>query len=113
MVTNLTPAQLNERLLSGSVTLIDVRELHEHQDERIDGALHMPLSSFNPASVPVHPKKKVVFHCARGGRSANAVAHRDGRLVEMYTFVAVIYFILCFSLSSLVKKLQQKVAIIR
>ena len=45
--------------------------------------------------------------------SANAVAHRDGRLVEMYTFVAVIYFILCFSLSSLVKKLQQKVAIIR
>ena len=45
--------------------------------------------------------------------SANAVAHRDGRLVEMYTFVAVVYFILCFSLSSLVKKLQQKVAIIR
>jgi len=74
MITNVTPAQLAERLQAGNVTLVDVRELHEHQDERIDGALHMPLSSFNPASVPVHPKKTVVFHCARGGRSANAVA---------------------------------------
>ena len=45
--------------------------------------------------------------------AASKVAQRDGRLVEMYSFVAVVYFILCFSLSSLVKKLQQRVAIIR
>ena len=45
--------------------------------------------------------------------AASQVAERDGRLVEMYSFVAVVYFILCFSLSSLVKKLQQRVAIIR
>lgn len=45
--------------------------------------------------------------------AASKVAQRDGRLVEMYSFVAVVYFILCFGLSSLVKKLQQKVAIIR
>lgn len=45
--------------------------------------------------------------------AASKVAQRDGRLVEMYTFVAVVYFILCFGLSSLVKKLQQRVAIIR
>ncbi len=73
MITNLTPTQLAERLQMDSVTLIDVRELHEHQDERIAGALHMPLSTFDPASVPLHPKKPVVFHCARGGRSADAV----------------------------------------
>ncbi|MFZ3003584.1 MAG: ABC transporter permease subunit [Undibacterium umbellatum] len=45
--------------------------------------------------------------------SAAKVAQRDGRLVEMYTFAAVVYFIMCLGLSALVKKLQVKVAIIR
>jgi glutamate/aspartate transport system permease protein len=45
--------------------------------------------------------------------AASKVAQRDGRLVEMYSFVAVVYFILCFALSTLVKRLQQRVAIIR
>ena len=44
---------------------------------------------------------------------ADKVAHRDGRLTEMYIFVAVVYFILCYSLSLLVKQLQQRVAIVR
>ncbi len=45
--------------------------------------------------------------------AASKVAQRDGRLVEMYSFVAVVYFVMCFGLSSLVSKLQKKVAIIR
>lgn len=45
--------------------------------------------------------------------AASKVAQRDGRLVEMYLFVALVYFVICFGLSLLVKKLQQKVAIIR
>jgi glutamate/aspartate transport system permease protein len=45
--------------------------------------------------------------------AASKVAQRDGRLVEMYSFVALVYFILCFGLSSLVKRLQLRVAIIR
>ncbi|MBI3283485.1 MAG: amino acid ABC transporter permease [Burkholderiales bacterium] len=45
--------------------------------------------------------------------AASKVAQRDGRLVEMYSFVAVVYFLLCYGLSSLVRKLQQRVAIIR
>ncbi len=45
--------------------------------------------------------------------SAAKIAQRDGRLVEMYSFVAVVYFILCFGLSTLVKQLQKKIAIIR
>lgn len=45
--------------------------------------------------------------------SAGKIAQRDGRLVEMYSFAAVVYFILCFTLSQLVKRLQAKVAIIR
>ncbi|MBC7502017.1 MAG: ABC transporter permease subunit [Herminiimonas sp.] len=45
--------------------------------------------------------------------AASKVAQRDGRLIEMYLFVALVYFVMCFGLSLLVKKLQQRVAIIR
>ena len=45
--------------------------------------------------------------------AASKVAQRDGRLVEMYLFAAVVYFIMSFSLSYLVKRLQSKIAIIR
>jgi glutamate/aspartate transport system permease protein len=45
--------------------------------------------------------------------AASKVAQRDGRLVEMYTFVAVVYFAICLSLSYLVKYLQKRVAIVR
>jgi glutamate/aspartate transport system permease protein len=40
------------------------------------------------------------------------IAQRDSRVVEMYAFVAVVYFILCYSLSTLVKQLQRRIAII-
>jgi len=36
-----------------------------------------------------------------------------GRPIETYLLAAVVYFVICFSLSSIVKKIQQKVAIIR
>jgi glutamate/aspartate transport system permease protein len=45
--------------------------------------------------------------------AAAKVANRDYRLVEMYSFVAVVYFIVSFGLSSLVKKLQSRIAIVR
>lgn len=45
--------------------------------------------------------------------AASQVAHRDGRLVEMYVFVALVYFVLCFCLSMLVRTLNRRLAIIR
>jgi glutamate/aspartate transport system permease protein len=45
--------------------------------------------------------------------AAAKIAQRDGRLVEMYLFVAVVYFIISYSLSHLVKVLQQRIAIVR
>jgi glutamate/aspartate transport system permease protein len=45
--------------------------------------------------------------------AAAKVANRDYRLVEMYTFVAVVYFVMSYGLSTLVKQLQQRIAIIR
>ena len=45
--------------------------------------------------------------------AASKIANRDYRLVEMYTFVAVIYFVISYGLSTMVKRLQDRVAIIR
>jgi glutamate/aspartate transport system permease protein len=45
--------------------------------------------------------------------AAAKVANRDYRLVEMYTFVAVVYFVISYSLSLFVKRLQDRIAIIR
>jgi glutamate/aspartate transport system permease protein len=45
--------------------------------------------------------------------AASKVANRDYRLVEMYTFVAVVYFIISYTLSLLVKRLQDRIAIVR
>ncbi len=45
--------------------------------------------------------------------AASKIAQRDGRLVEMYSFVALVYFAICLSLSYLVKYLNKRVAIVR
>ena len=45
--------------------------------------------------------------------AASKIAQRDGRLVEMYSFVAIVYFVICVSLSYLVKYLSKRVAIVR
>src|SRR5215217_6012736 len=45
--------------------------------------------------------------------AASPVAQRDGRLVEMYLFAAAVYFVISFAASSLVRRLQARVAIVR
>jgi glutamate/aspartate transport system permease protein len=45
--------------------------------------------------------------------AAAKIANRDYRLVEMYSFAAVVYFVVSFSLSLVVKRLQTKIAVIR
>ncbi|HEX6007173.1 MAG TPA: amino acid ABC transporter permease [Burkholderiales bacterium] len=45
--------------------------------------------------------------------AAVKIANRDYRLVEMYTFVALVYFILSFTASYFVRRLQLRVAVIR
>lgn len=45
--------------------------------------------------------------------AASKVAQRDGRLVEMYLFAALVYFFVSFSVSRVVKHLQTRTAIVR
>ena len=72
---NLSPQQVADMLNKNKIILVDVREPQEYLNERIQGALLFPLSTFNPASLPaVDPARPVVFHCGAGVRSAKAVA---------------------------------------
>jgi glutamate/aspartate transport system permease protein len=45
--------------------------------------------------------------------AASKIAQRDGRLVEMYLFAAVIYFAISLAASHAVRRLQHRIAIIR
>jgi glutamate/aspartate transport system permease protein len=45
--------------------------------------------------------------------AASKIAQRDGRLVEMYLFAALVYFIISFVASQLVRQLQRRIAIVR
>lgn len=69
---NLSPTEAAELVNQGKVILIDVREAEEFAAARIPGALLHPLSTFDPAALPNDPARPVLFHCAKGGRSAMA-----------------------------------------
>jgi glutamate/aspartate transport system permease protein len=45
--------------------------------------------------------------------AASKIGQRDGRLVEMYCFVALVYFVICYALSAQVKRLQARVEVLR
>lgn len=45
--------------------------------------------------------------------AAGVIARRTGRLVEMYLFAAAVYFVICLLLSTLVRRIERRLAIIR
>jgi rhodanese-related sulfurtransferase len=74
-------------LADGSMLVVDVREPHEYAMGRIPGAVPLPLSRFDPADIPLEPGRRVVFSCAAGVRSMQALAIAQGAgldLVEHY-----------------------------
>ena len=95
---NLTPEQVKEELEKENVVLIDIREGEElKQNGKIHGSVHASrgmLEFYADPSLPYHKpefnkEKRIILHCASGGRSALAaatlkqmgyenVAHLDG-----------------------------------
>lgn len=45
--------------------------------------------------------------------AASKIGQRDGRLTEMYLFVAAVYLVICFTASSLSKLLEKRIKVIR
>jgi molybdopterin/thiamine biosynthesis adenylyltransferase/rhodanese-related sulfurtransferase len=73
-VPAITPRELDERRRRGDdLDLIDVREPHEWQIGRIEGARLAPLSSFAEALRTIDSARDAVVYCRSGVRSAKAV----------------------------------------
>jgi len=73
-VPTIAPVELQARLRRGDdVDLVDVREVHEWEIGRIEGARLAPLSSFAEALSTLDSARDVVVYCKSGGRSAKAV----------------------------------------
>jgi rhodanese-related sulfurtransferase len=73
-LNDLEPKEVAELLKRGEILLIDVREPREYAAGHIKGAQLVPLSRFDPHSLPDAAGKRIVFHCGVGARSARAVA---------------------------------------
>ena len=69
-IKEIDPVTLKQWMDEGKAILVDVREASEHAHGRIAAGHHMPLSNFNPAGLPDHADKIVVYYCASGGRTA-------------------------------------------
>lgn len=96
-VQNLTPAQVADEAQGGAL-IVDVRESEERlRDGTIPGAVHATrgmIEFYADPSSPYHrseflPDRRIILHCASGGRSALAadtlqqmgyenLAHLDG-----------------------------------
>ncbi|UFK98619.1 rhodanese-like domain-containing protein [Kaistella faecalis] len=82
-IDNLTPEQVQQELQNGSATLIDIREGNELKESgRIAGSVHAPrgmLEFYADSGLPYHKPelskdRRLILHCASGGRSALATA---------------------------------------
>lgn len=83
-VKNLSPLEVKAALDKGEAILIDVREAHEFAAERIAGAINLPLSKLTSTPLPDSGGKTLIFQCASGMRSVQAVrvCKNKGECVE-------------------------------
>lgn len=68
-IKEIDPVTLKAWMQEDKAVLVDVREPNEFAHERIAEAYHLPLSRFDPADLPAHDNKIVVYHCGTGGRT--------------------------------------------
>jgi rhodanese-related sulfurtransferase len=71
-VHDLTPEDVSKGMAEGRYLLVDVREPNEVAVEAYPGAVVVPLSTFDPRSIPDPAGKEVVFACRSGKRSVTA-----------------------------------------
>jgi rhodanese-related sulfurtransferase len=77
---------LAEGLSKGTLLLVDVREMHEYAAGHIPGAFSMPLSVFDVHALPAAEGRQIVFSCAAGVRSQQALmlANQQGMPLDTH-----------------------------
>jgi rhodanese-related sulfurtransferase len=71
-VHDLMPEDVSKGIAEGRYLLVDVREPNEVAVDAYPDAIVVPLSSFDPHSIPDPQGKQVVFACRSGKRSVTA-----------------------------------------
>ncbi len=84
--TEISPETVHRWIGDGDAVLVDVREAEELAQARLEEAVHVPMSAFDPELIPVDTEKKVVFICAQGARSEQVGQYvvAQGILKEAY-----------------------------
>ncbi len=84
--TEIDPTTAHQWAADGEAVLIDVREHNEVAQAAVNGAIHVPMSTFDPSLIPVDSGKKIVFLCAHGIRSVQVTQYlvANGILSEAY-----------------------------
>ena len=71
--TEIAAVELKKRLDRGDkLTIVDVREPHEYQINRIAGSVLIPLGDIPKRYVELDPSDELIMQCKVGGRSAKA-----------------------------------------
>ena len=73
-ITEITPADAEQRIAKGGVLVLDVREPDEHDQGALPGALHIPRGHLEAQieSKATDRDQEIVVYCAGGVRSAFA-----------------------------------------
>jgi rhodanese-related sulfurtransferase len=71
-VHDLTPDEVSKGVAEGRYLLVDVREPNEVEAEAYPYGVVVPLSTFDPKTIPDPAGKEVVFACRSGKRSVTA-----------------------------------------
>lgn len=75
---------VKQGLATGAIYLVDVREPHEFSAGHIPGSINMPLSAFDPSSLP--NDRPVVLSCQSGRRTLLGIQHaQEAGRTDIYT----------------------------
>ena len=91
------------RFRSGALLGDPTGDLDKIRFVRIDAGASLSSADYFSAELANDPASDFLV-------SAEIVANRDQRLIELFVFVALVYFALCFAGSRLVRRLQRRVA---
>lgn len=67
-VREITPSQAAALVKRGAL-LVDIRETAERESGFIPGAVHLPLSGLDDATLDTASGRPAIFHCRSGGRT--------------------------------------------
>lgn len=85
-ISEVDPATAHQWTNDGEAVLVDVREPHELAQAKLDDAVHVPISAFDPSLIPNEDDKKIVIVCAHGHRSLQVAQYlvAQGLLQEAF-----------------------------